>query len=120
MLVVRRARAVRGSDLAQPRPGSRQYVRNAKTVADLDQLAAGDDDVAPFGGCGEREHHGRRVVVHDGRGLGAGEVTQDRRDVVLPGPAPTGAEVVLQVGVTAGGLAHARECLVREGRAPEV
>jgi hypothetical protein len=41
--VVGRAGAVRRPHLTQPGAGARQNLGNAKSVADLDQLAAGDD-----------------------------------------------------------------------------
>ncbi len=42
-LVVGGARAVRRADLDEPGPGAREHVRDPEPVADLDQLAAGDD-----------------------------------------------------------------------------
>ena len=82
-LVVRRARAVRRPDLDEARARAREHVGDAEAVADLDQLAARDDDLAALRERGEREQHRRRVVVDDERGLGAGQPAQDRRDVVL-------------------------------------
>ena len=78
-LVVRDARAVRRPHLDEPRAGAGQHVRDAEAVADLDQLAARDDHLAPLGERGEREQHRGRVVVDDERGLGAGQVAQQAR-----------------------------------------
>ena len=45
--VVGQARAVGGADLDQPRAGLRDDLGDAEAAADLDQLAARDDDLAP-------------------------------------------------------------------------
>ncbi len=82
-LVVGGARPVRRPDLDEPRAGPREHVRDAEAVADLDQLATGDDDLAALRQRCEREQHRRGVVVDDECGLGSGQPAQDRRDVVL-------------------------------------
>ena len=78
-LVVGDARAVRGADLDEPRARAGEHLGDAEAVADLDQLAAGDEHVPPFGERREREHHGGRVVVDDERGLGTGDPAEQRR-----------------------------------------
>ena len=100
-LVVGDARPVGGADLDEPRARARQHVRDAEAVADLDQLAARHDHLAALGERGEREQHGRRVVVDDQRRLGAGQPPQERRAVVLPRAARAVGEVVLEVRVAA-------------------
>jgi hypothetical protein len=62
-LVVGEVRAVGGADLDQRAPAAREDLRDAERVADLDQLAARDDDLAPGGERREREHQRRGVVV---------------------------------------------------------
>jgi hypothetical protein len=49
LLVVPGARAVRRADLDEPGTRARQHVGDAEAVADLDQLAAGDDHLAVLG-----------------------------------------------------------------------
>ena len=100
-LVVGRARAVRRPDLDEPRARAREHVGNAEAVADLDQLAARDDDLATFRERGEREQHRGRVVVDDERGLGARQAPEERREVVLARAALAALEVVLEVRVAA-------------------
>jgi hypothetical protein len=119
-LVVRRLRPVRRPDLHEPGPRAGQHVRDPEAVADLDQLAARDDDVAPLPERREREQDGARIVVDDQRGLRAGQPAQDRRDVVLPRPAGALGEVVLEVGVAARGVDDPRERLLCERRPAEV
>ena len=120
LLVVASARAVRRADLDEPRAGASEHVRDAEPVADLDQLAARDDHLATFGERGEREQHRGGVVVHDERGLGAGQAAEERGDVILARPAGARAEVELEVRVAARSLDDLRERLVCERRAAEV
>ena len=79
LLVVLGARAVRRADLDEPCARAREHVGDAEAVADLDQLAARDDDLAAFAERREREQHRRGVVVDDERGFGAGQPPQQRR-----------------------------------------
>jgi len=71
-LVVGRARAVGRADLSEPGTGPLEHVGDAKTVTDLDQLAARDEHVTSFAERGEGEHHRGRVVVDDEPRLATG------------------------------------------------
>ena len=119
-LVVGGARAVRRPDLDEARAGAREDVGDAEAVADLEQLAARDDDLAPLGERREREQHGGGVVVDDERRLGAREPAHERVDVRLARPARAGVEVELEVRVAARGGDDVRERLRRERRASQV
>ena len=112
-LVVFEARAVRRADLDEAGPRAREHLGDAEAVADLDQLAARDDNVAPFRERGNGEQDGGGVVVDDQRGLGAGECARQRRDVVLARAARALLEVVLEVRVAARDLLNALECAGR-------
>ena len=80
-LVVGGACAVRRPDLDESRARAREHVGDPEAVADLDQLAARDDDLAPLRERREREQHGRCVVVDDERGVGPGQAAEQvRRD----------------------------------------
>jgi hypothetical protein len=120
VLVVGRTRAVRRTDLAQPRARARENVRDAEAVADLDQLAARDQHLALFGERAQRQHHGGSVVVDDKRGLRARQPPQDPRDVVLPRASRAGLEVVLEIRVPAPDLERSRQRGFGERRASEV
>jgi hypothetical protein len=48
-LVVAQARAIGGADFAEQRAAFVHDVGDAEAIADLDQLAAGDDDFGAFG-----------------------------------------------------------------------
>ena len=119
-LVVRGTRPVRRPDLDEPGAGPGEDVRNAEAVPDLDELPARDDDLAPLGERGEREQHGRGVVVHDESSFGAGQPAEQRRQVILPRSAFPPLEVVLEIRVPGTDLRDARERSVRERSAAEV
>ena len=107
-LVVGGSGAVGRPDLDEAGAGAGEHVRDAEAVADLDQLAARDDDLATLGEGREREQHRRSVVVDDDRRLGAGQPPEQRREVVLARAARSGREVVLQVRVARPPPARAR------------
>ena len=65
--------AVGGADLAQPRAGACHDVGQAERAADLDQLAARDDRLAPVGQRVQRQHQGAGIVVDGERRLGPGQ-----------------------------------------------
>ena len=108
-LVVGGACAVRRPDLDERRAGAREDVRDAEAVADLDQLAARDNHLAVLAEGGEREQDGGRVVVDDERRFCARQLTEHRRDVILPRPACPRPDVVLEVGVAGAHLVDAGE-----------
>ena len=102
-LVVGRPGPVRRPDLDEAGARACEHVGDPEAVADLDQLAARDDDLATLRERGEREQHRGGVVVDDDRGLGAGQPAQQRRQVVLARAARAGGEVVLEIRVAARG-----------------
>ena len=120
VLVVGGSRAVRRADLDEPCARAREHVGDPEAVADLDQLAAGDEDLASLGERREREQHRRGVVVHDECGFRAGQPPQDRGDVILAGAACALREVVLEVRIAAAGLDGMLEGRGRERRPAEV
>ena len=113
--------AVRGSHLDEPGPGLGDDLRDPEAAPDLDELAAGDDDLAS--GTGERRgrQQGRGgAVVDRERRLRARELAQQAGDVVLARGARPGGQVELEVRVALGG---AREHLAgrsRQRRAADV
>ena len=56
----------------------RHHVGHAEAAADLDQLAARDDDLAPGRQRRQHDQRRRRVVVDDDRRLGAGQPAEQR------------------------------------------
>ena len=119
-LVVGGARAVRRPHFPEAGAGAGEDVGDAKAVADLDQLAARDEHVAPVGERGEGEQHGARVVVHHERALRAGEPPQETGQMMLTRAARTLGEVVLQVRVAEGDTGDAVDGRLGERRAAEV
>ena len=101
--VVAQVRAVGGADLAQPRAGGGDQVGQPEAVADLDHLAAADDDLAAGGQRGRGEHEGGGAVVDDEDLLGVGHGGAQRGEgaAAAAGPA-AGRQVELHVDVPGG------------------
>ena len=119
LLVVGRTRAVGGADLDHARTRQSHDVRHPERAADLDQLAARYDHLAPLAKGGQREQDRGCVVVHDQRRLADEEPRQEPdKKVRALSPLPR-HEVELDIAVTSGD----RERLgrrSRERRAAEV
>ena len=71
--VVGDAGAVGGADFAKGGAAFGHDLGDAETVADFNQLAAGDDDFAAFGERGQDEQNGRGAIVDDDGGFGPGQ-----------------------------------------------
>ena len=104
----------------QARARAREHVRDAEAVADLDQLAARDDDLAPLRERREREQDRGGVVVDDEGGLRTREPAEELGDVVLARAAAALGEVVLEVRVARGDLDDTVERRGRKRRAAEI
>ena len=119
-LVVGGTRPVRRPHLHEPCAGAREHLGDAKTVPDLDQFASRDHHFSAFGECGEREQHGRGVVVDHESGLGAREATKEGAEMVLARSALPAFEVVLEVRVAGPHFHHPCESGFGQGRTPEI
>ena len=97
--VVAQVRPVGGADLPQHGTAAPHDVGDAELAADLDQLAAGDDDLLAVRQRLEGQQDRGRVVVDDERVLGAGQPAQQRLDVAVARAALLGCQVELQVRV---------------------
>ncbi len=94
--IVLEVRAVGGADLDQPRAGAHHDVGHAERAADFDQLAARHDRVAVLGEAVEHQQHRRRVVVDDGRVLGARQFAQQGAHMVVAFAASAIHEIVFE------------------------
>ena len=112
--------AVGRADLHQRRAGLAHDVGDAEAAADLDGLAARDDDLSAVGDAGEREQQRRRVVVDHQRSLGAGEGGDETLDAAVAGAPRALVDVVLEVGVALGGAGDGGLCIVAERGAAQV
>ena len=119
-LVVRGTRPVRRPDLDESRSRAGEDVRDPEAVADLDQLAARDDDLATLGERGQREEDRRGVVVHDERRVRAGEPREEPSQMVLARSAGAALEVVLEIRVAGADLRDPRAGGSGERRTSEV
>jgi len=88
--------AVRRADLDELATGARHDVGHAEGTADLDQLAARDDRLAPLGQRVEHDQHRGRIVVDDGRILGAGQLAQETAHVIVALAAVAALELELE------------------------
>ena len=112
--------AVGGAHLDQAAAGLGHDVRDAKRTANFHQLAARNHHFAPGGQCAQGEQHGGGVVVHDGGGLGPGELAdQVGYQVIAVAPAPV-LQVVFQVHRAGQRLGHAGHHLLRQQGAAQV
>ncbi len=118
--VVGRARAVRRADLDELRSRRGHDVGDPELAADLDQLAARDQDLlaARQRRKGEQERGG--AVVHDERVLGSGHRDQQRLGAgrALAALARLAIDLQVRVGPSGSG-GGARRCL-RQRRPPQV
>jgi hypothetical protein len=103
-------RSVGGADLCQPAASARHDVGHAERTADLDQLAARDNDFAAFSERVQDQQHRRGVVVDQTRILGTGQTPQQTADMVVA-LAPLAP---LEIEFKRGGCAH--RCLHRGQR----
>ena len=69
-------RAIRRSDLDETRATLPHDVGDSEAAADLDELAARNDRVAPVGERVEHEHERGGAVVHDQGVFGASQLPQ--------------------------------------------
>ena len=73
LLIICQVRAVGSADLDEFGARSRHDIGNAKAAADLDKLAAADDDLLACGMGRQHQQHSGGVVVDHERVLGTGE-----------------------------------------------
>ena len=119
-LVVRQVRAVGGPDLDELGARGLHNVGDTEAAADLDQLAAADDDLLACGMCRQHQQHGGRVIVNDQRVLGTGKRADELRGVLLARPARTGVDAVLERAIPARNLGHGLGGRFRERGATQV
>ena len=102
-------------------PPLREHVGDPERAADLDELAAAHQHLAPLGVGVDREQHGGRAVVDDHRRLDAEQLAQAGLGVGLALAALAALEVVLEVGVGGRDRGDPRAAASREsGARPEV
>jgi hypothetical protein len=112
--------AIGGADLAKPAAGARHDLRHAERAADLDEFATRHRYLAAQGERVEHQQHGGRIVVDDGRLLGAGQLAQPMPHVAVALAASAGVQVVLQVRRAGHHLARDVDSLSRQRGAAEI
>ena len=113
-------RAVGGADLDELGARRRHDIGDAKAAADLDKLAAANDDLLACGMGRQHQQHRGGVVVDHKRVLGTGERADQMRGVFLARPARAGVHAVLERTVPARNLGHGLCRRLRERGAAQV
>ena len=113
-LVVAQMCAVGGADLDEFGARSRHDIRDAEAAANLDELAAADDDLLACGMGRQHQQHGGRVIIDDQRILGTGKRADELRGMLLARPARAGVHTVLERAVAARDLGHGLGGRLRE------
>ena len=102
--IVRGAGLVGRADLAQRRAAGGHDLRHTKAAADLDQLAARNDDLAAGGQRREEQQHGGGVVVDDQRALRAGQLAEEFFDMGIARAAPAAFHIVFKGRIVLRGV----------------
>ena len=119
-LVIGKRGAVGGAYFAEYGAAFRHDIGNTKRFADLDQLAAGDEDFASAGESGQNQENRGGIVVDDDSRFRASEAAQERGRVNVAAAAGSGLEIEFEIGVAAGGGLNALERSGRKGGAAQV
>ena len=113
-------RAVGGADLDEFGARSRHDIGDAEAAADLDKLAAADDDLLACGMGRQHQQYRGGVVVDHERVLGTGERADELRGMLFARSARTGVHTVLERAVPARNLGHGLGDRLRERGAAQV
>ena len=119
-LVVAQMRAVGGPDLDELGARGLHNIGDTEAAADLDKLAAADNNLFARGMGRQHQQHGGRVIVDDQRVLGTGKRANELRGVLLARPARAGVHAVLERAVAARDLGHGLCRRLRERGATQV
>ena len=119
-LVVAQMRAVGVPDLNELGTRGLHNIGDTETAADLDKLAAADDDLLVCGMGRQHQQHGSRVIVNDQRVLGTGKRADKLRGMFLARPTRAGVHAVLERAVPARDLGHGLCRRLRERGATQV
>ena len=119
-LVVGKVRTVGGADLDEPGARGLHNIGDTEAAADLDELAAADNDLLARGMGGQHQQYRGSIVIDDERVLGTGERSDQLRGVLLTRPARAGVDAVLERAVPARDLGDGLGGRLRERGAAQV
>ena len=97
--IVREVRLIGGAYLPEMAAAQLHDIRHPEGAADLHQLPAGGDDLAPLGQGAEDQHDGGGVIVDHHGTLGAGEAAQQLFHMVVAASPMARLHVILQRGI---------------------
>src|SRR5919204_6209109 len=119
--VIGQSRFIGCADFANLRAGSFDYLANAETAADLNELAARDNDLRFFPGkMPHDQHECGGAIVDDGGGFGAAENRQISLEVLGAIATLAGAEIELDIAVAGRKLVEQFARAISQRRASEV
>ena len=102
--IVRGAGLVGRADLAQRRAAGGHDLRHTKAAADLDQLAARNDDLAAGGQRREEQQHGGGVVVDDQSAFRTGQSAEEFFDMGIARAASAAFHIVFKGRIVLRGV----------------
>ena len=102
--IVRGAGLVGRADLAQRRAAGGHDLRHTKAAADLDQLAARNDDLAAGGQRREEQQHGGGVVVDDQSAFRTGQSAEEFFDMGIARAASAAFHIVFKGRIVPRGV----------------
>ncbi len=119
-LIVAQMRAVGGPDLNELGTRGLHNIGDTETAADLDKLAAADDNLLACGMGRQHQQHRGGVIVDDQRILGTGKRADELRGMLFARPARAGVHAVLERAVAACDLGHGLGGRLRERGATQI
>ena len=118
--VIREVGAIGGAHFDELGARAPHDVGKPERAADLDELPARDQHLAPIREHAQHQQHGGRVVVHDHGRFGAGELAQQLLDQRITLATPAGFQIELQIYRRGQRLRHGTHGLLGQQRAAEI
>ncbi len=112
---------VRRTDFVQRRSRRFQNFTDAESAADLNKLAARNNDFR-FSFCemANNEHEGGSAIVYDARAFGVTKRSERALQIIAAAAARAGIQIEFEIVVAASGCMERAQCFVGERNATEV
>ena len=112
--------AVGATDFFQDRAAFDHDLGDAERAADLDQLAAGNDDLLTLGESIQSQENRCGIIIHNGSGFRSRQLDQELLNGFFTPAAFAGRQVVFQVDGMAGHCGHRVDGCLRQQRAAQI
>ena len=106
LAIVIKVGAIGRADFHQACAALAQHVGDAEATADLDELAARDDDLAALGQRRQRQEHGSGIVIHDQGGFGSRQAAEQVLGMQITRPPLPGLQVIFEVAIAGSDTRH--------------